>query len=150
MNTFNRDVYFFLVNSLNSVLISLCNRANLFVDEIVIRKSQYINIFNLLVIAIVVVSIISFFCIYYSYIAIIKRKEGYLEVFFEIGEEVIEKSLKICVSYCKKMNKDNFQIDDVEDEDISDDGEKKEEEKDNKKKETHTQSNFNLFRTTNI
>ena len=120
---------------MNSILVSLYSRAYLYADEVVTKKNSYGNIFNGIVVAVVGVCGFAFVCIYYAYIAIIKKKEGYLEVFFEIGDDVIEKSLKQCDEYSKKIHKEVVYADDDENIDEDDFNPKKDEEKKEDKKE---------------
>ena len=43
-----------------------------------------------------------------AYSAVCKRKESYLEVFFEIGNNVIKNSLEKCEKFSKKIQSDNL------------------------------------------
>jgi hypothetical protein len=95
----NSDVYFYIYNTYNSILTVMFSRTEALVNEVANRRLITVSIFNYTLISMVLVCLVSFLIIYFAYTAIIKRKESYLEVFFEIGIDTIEKSLDKCEQY---------------------------------------------------
>jgi PAS domain S-box-containing protein len=107
----NSDVYFYIYNTYNSIIDVLFTRANTYVTEITGFKSHTTSLFNFTLIALVFVCIISAILIYIAFSSIVKRKESYLEVFFEIGDDTIEKSLNKCEEYYRLIQKETVSQD---------------------------------------
>ena len=102
----NKDTFFYLRNSLNDVLIGLDTQAEIFLDELSynIKKSNKIFIITICAICVVLVVMYLLICLFYEEVA--KRKESYLEVFFEIGNNVVRSSLEKCEIFTKKIQSD--------------------------------------------
>jgi hypothetical protein len=103
----SKDVYFFIYNSINSIYLRLFEHAALFLSEmgLNINANQYIFLFIFL--SALAFAFISYFLIAVAYLAVGKRKESYLEVFFEIGDNVIKNSLEKCENFQKKIQNEN-------------------------------------------
>jgi hypothetical protein len=126
LNAMNKDVYFYLFNIMNSILVKFFKRSFIYISYI--QEEINTNILTFLYILGVsgVVSVIAFVTIYYSFLAVILRKQSYLEVFFEIGEDVIKKSIENCEKFTTKLQIDKQN----EESNISKEGSTNEEEKD--------------------
>ena len=99
----NKDVFYFLQNGSNEVAISLNEQVNVFINELHlnIQSSKHLSLIFLS--ANVIVFVIVYCCLSYAYDGVAKRKESYLEVFFEIGNSVIRNSLEKCENFTKKI-----------------------------------------------
>ena len=107
------DVYFFMYNSINSVYLNLFSNKDIFLNELEQNVLYYQLQFLYMFLVGILFTIISYFLIYNAYLAVSKRKESYLEVFFEIGENVIKNSLEKCENFMKKIQLDGKDLDDV-------------------------------------
>ena len=103
----SKDVYFFIYNSINSIYSTLFKHCAIFISELVLNIDAIKYNFLYIFISSLVFIFISYFLISYSYSAVGKRKESYLEVFFEIGDGVIKNSLEKCEKFTKKFQNDN-------------------------------------------
>lgn len=102
----NKDAYFYIFNTMNSILQKFYQRGFIYVEYVQNKIDDSINKFLYVLAASFVVSIGAFISIYYSFLAVILRKQSYLEVFFEIGEDVIKKSIENCESFSTKLQID--------------------------------------------
>ena len=102
----NKDVFFFLYNSLNDVSLKLYERALIYMEELGFNASAYKLVFLYIFIGALIFGIISYFICSYSYVAVEKRKESYLEVFFEISPAVIKQSLEKCEEFSRKTQQE--------------------------------------------
>jgi len=108
-----KDVFFFMYNSINNIYNMLFKQSNIFIEELSLNVEKYQMIFLYIFASVVGVCFISYFILVYSYMAVGKRKESYLEVFFEIGEGVIKNSLEKCEKFTKKFQSENNVNEDV-------------------------------------
>ena len=104
----SKDVFFFMYNSINNIYNMLFKQTEIFIQEINLNLENYKLVFLYIFLVIVGICIISYFLISYAYMAVGKRKESYLEVFFEIGEGVIRNSIEKCEKFTKKFQSDNI------------------------------------------
>ncbi len=104
----SKDVYFFMYNSLNSIYLTLFKHANIYLSELEINIDFCQLIFLYIFCAAVAFNFFSYFFIAFVYMAVGKRKESYLEVFFEIGDNVIKNSLDKCEKFTKKFQSINI------------------------------------------
>ncbi len=119
----SKDVFFFMYNSINSIYSKLFYNAKIFIEELTNNIDGFK--YNFLIIFIVAgsFSFISYFFISFAFVEVGKRKESYLEVFFEIGEGVIRNSLEKCEKFSKKFQSDNLseEVSNLDETDINDD-----------------------------
>ena len=99
----NKDVFYFLQNGSNEVALSLNEQVSVFINELHLNVRSSKNISLIFLSVNVVVFVIVYFCMSYAYDGVAKRKESYLEVFFEIGNSVIRNSLEKCENFTKKI-----------------------------------------------
>lgn len=106
LNASNKDTYFYLFNIMNSILVKFFERSFIYINYIQLEIEANIRTFLYILGVSGLVSIIAFLTIYYSFLAVILRKQSYLEVFFEIGEDVIKKSIENCERFSMKLQID--------------------------------------------
>ena len=99
----NKDVFYFLQNGCNEVAIGLNDQVNLFINELHINIKNNKKLLWLYFAVNITIFIIFYFGMSYAYDGVAKRKESYLEVFFEIGNSVIRSSLEKCENFTKKI-----------------------------------------------
>jgi len=102
----NKDAYFYLFNIMNSLLMKFFERSRICVDYIKQEIDNNIRIFLYILGVSGIMSVIAFVSIYYSFLAVILRKQSYLEVFYEIGEDIIKKSILNCEMFSMKLQID--------------------------------------------
>jgi hypothetical protein len=107
----NKDVFFYIYNIMNSINFKFSERSFLYSAFIQNEIDNNIMKFLYILISSGIASVFILLSIYYSFLAIIRRKQSYLEVFFEIGEDVIKKSIDNCEKFSSKLkiekNNDN-------------------------------------------
>jgi len=104
MANYNKFVFFYYYNWLNSLLLQSYSNAYAYVSEIKHYRSIVINQFNFILIAFSLTTVIIFFYIKKAYNSVLIRKESYLEVFFEIGIDVIKRAIEKCDKFSKKFS----------------------------------------------
>jgi len=103
-----KDVFFYMYNSLNNIYPELFVDGEVYIQELGLKIANYQNLFLYILISIIVACVIAYFVLIYSYLAVGRRKESYLEVFFEIGGSVIKNSLDKCEKFTKKIQTDSI------------------------------------------
>lgn len=139
LNAMNKDAYFYLFNTMNSILIKFFERSFIYISYIQEEIDTNIRTFLYILGVSGLVSIIAFFTIYYSFLAVILRKQSYLEVFFEIGEDIIKKSIENCEKFTTKLQIDKQN----EEASISKEGSTNEEDEDDEESENPDNSQQN-------
>jgi hypothetical protein len=104
----NKDVFFYLFNALNNVNKELYVHGDIYISELGLSAGNYQLVFLYIFLSIVVSCIIAYFLLIFAYLAVGRRKESYLEVFFEIGGSVIRNSLEKCEKFTKKIQSDSI------------------------------------------
>lgn len=104
----NKDVFFYLYNAINDISVTLLVHSSLYIEELQINSSNFQNTFLSIFISATCFGLASYFMISYAFSAVCKRKESYLEVFFEIGGSTIKNSLEKCEKFSKKIQADNL------------------------------------------
>ena len=99
----NNNIFFFMRNTLNGILIDINIAQDAYIDEIhdVIKKRK-----NMFIIVYVITSIIllsTFYVIYNIFMEVQTTKNSYLEVFFEIKGDIILNYLNKCEFFAKKI-----------------------------------------------
>ena len=111
----NEDVYFYLHNCLNNVGIQYLNQGEIFLNELK-KNVKNIKIFLIIGYIFFILILISIFILVnYAYDGVSKRKESYIEVFFEIDTKIIRNSLLKCENFNRKLqnNEENDDEDDL-------------------------------------
>jgi predicted membrane channel-forming protein YqfA (hemolysin III family) len=108
INKGNEEVFFYLYNSQNSIVLALFNQAFIVIDELFDRCDTYKIRFIYLIGSIFLTCIISYFLVSFSYSAVGKRKESYLEVFFQIDHSVKKNCLDKCEKFSKKIQSEDI------------------------------------------
>ena len=107
-----QDTFFFLKNSLNVLSNAYYSQGEIYFEEL----DRIINRIRLIYILGFVSSFLILFIIYfilsYAYDKVSKKKESYIEVFFEIGPNVIKSSLDKCENFNKKLKKEEEEFED--------------------------------------
>ena len=88
--------------------MELYNRALIYVDEFGYNVSSFQMMFLYIFLGTIIFAVIAYFIVTYAYVEVEKRKESYLEVFFEIGGNVIKNSLEKCENFSKKLQTDSM------------------------------------------
>lgn len=104
----NKDTFFYLYNSLNDVAAGLIVQAEVYLDELHVNTNKIKTLFSVTLGCILLALVGICLCISYAYESVAKRKESYLEVFFEIGNNVIKASLEKCENFTKKIQSDSI------------------------------------------
>jgi hypothetical protein len=104
----DKDVFFYLYNCLNDVTNQLFNFGIVYINELGYNSTNFQWMFLYIFIGATVFGIIAYFMVSISYVLVEKRKESYLEVFFEIGGNVIKNSLEKCENFSKKIQTDSL------------------------------------------
>jgi len=104
----SKDVFFFLYNSMNGIYDMLFVHSRIYKEELTNNINGFKYNFLIIFIAACSFSFFSYFLITYAFLEVGKRKESYLEVFFEIGEGVIRNSLEKCEKFSKRFQSDNI------------------------------------------
>ena len=101
------NLYNFFHNSFNNLGNALTKQIQLFISELILRQSNLIIYVIIIVLIYLILHIILFFIIYRSYCSIIKNKESYISVFYEIGLSLIKTYIKKCEIFINKINQND-------------------------------------------
>ena len=118
----NKDIYFFLTNTLNGILTDTRIAEKTYTDQLEeLIKTQKKNLLILFII-VSFLNIITYFIINKAFSDVDARKNSYLEVFFEIKGNLIISSLTKCENFVKRLqNTDNDDIISIQDDEDNDD-----------------------------
>ena len=118
----NKDIYFFLTNTLNGILTDTRIAEKTYTDQLeALIKTQKKNLLILFII-VSFLNIITYFIINKAFSDVDARKNSYLEVFFEIKGNLIISSLTKCENFVKRLqNTDNDDIISIQDDEDNDD-----------------------------
>ena len=107
-----QDTFFFLKNSLNVLSNAYYTQGDIYFEELhrIIDKIELIYIIGFVIIFLILIGI--YFIIRYAYDKVSKKKESYIEVFFEIGPSVIKSSLDKCENFAKKLKNEEEEFED--------------------------------------
>jgi PAS domain-containing protein len=103
----DKDVFFYIYNGNNYMFLSLYQQITVYINELQIKTADFQMDFLWIFLAAVVFKFIAYGMFVYAYNKVGKRKESYLEVFFEIGPNVIKNSLEKCENFTKKLQAEN-------------------------------------------
>ena len=83
------------------------NNANIYMTEMHANVAAKNNTFNLILILISVLCVIFFITIKFTHTMVVQRKASYMEVFFEIEDDVILKAIDRCNRFAKTLVRDD-------------------------------------------
>ena len=101
-------IYFFMENSNNEIYFGLEEQVKILGEEMILNIKNLKNITIYCLVGLVVIIGLCNFMMSFSYNQVAILKESYLEVFFEIGTNVIKGSLEKCEKFTKKMQSETF------------------------------------------
>ena len=101
-------IYFFMENSNNEIFFGLEEQVKILGEEMNLNIKNLKNITIYCLVGLVVIIGLCYFMMSFSYNQVAILKESYLEVFFEIGTNVIKGSLEKCEKFTKKMQSETF------------------------------------------
>lgn len=101
-------IFFYQENLNNEIYFGLEEQSEIFVQELKININKIRNIIIYCIVGLLLVLCLCFFMMSYSYNQVAILKESYLEVFFEIGTNVIKGSLEKCEKFTKKIQSETF------------------------------------------
>lgn len=106
--TTHKDVHFYLRNGMNDIFNEMNNLNIVFLKELKInlRESKLLALIPFVLSPVVL--LISYFLLNYYHMAVLNRKDSYLEVFFKIGKAIIQSSLENCEYFNKKIQNDSM------------------------------------------
>ena len=99
----NKDTFFYLRNSLDNIYFGFLTQGEIFLDELAQSANSSKTVFIVVLVCVCGCLIAIYFCMSVFYEEVAKRKESYLEVFFEIGNNVVKNSLEKCEMFTKRM-----------------------------------------------
>jgi hypothetical protein len=99
----NKDTFFYLRNSLDNIYFGFLTQGEIFLDELAQCANSSKTVFIVVLVCVCGCLVAIYFCMSVFYEEVAKRKESYLEVFFEIGNNVVKNSLEKCEMFTKRM-----------------------------------------------
>lgn len=103
----HEDVFYFLKNSLNSVLIASEEQVDIFLKYF-LKQTKSIRIKYVTILFVIVIIYIIVFCLFIYFLIQVKHKEeSYLAIFYEINHSFIEFSLSKCERFSQKIQNEN-------------------------------------------
>ena len=103
INSYEDNVYYFMRNSMNYMMIISEQQIDNFTDEFYneIKKAHYVLIICICVM--IVVYALNYYIFIHFYQKVEERKQSYLSVFYEIGSSFIVTSLAKCEKFSQKI-----------------------------------------------
>ena len=111
----NFDIFYYIRNSLNSFINLFYEIGDLYLEE---EKSSIKNFSIVLIIFYIILLLLLvgiYFIIYYYYKLSALKKSSYIEIFFEIGIDLIKSSIEKCDAFEKKFFKNDENKNDDDD-----------------------------------
>ena len=100
----NKDVFLFLINSLNANYVNCIDQQDLFFSEITNAFKNQIKTLIIICIVFVIVNFSSFFVFKYFYEDVVDKKESYIQVFYSINNKIISDASTRCEKFLFKLN----------------------------------------------
>ena len=100
----NKDVFLFLINSLNANYVNCVDQQELFFAEITNAFKKQIQILIIICSILVVINFSSFFVFKYFYEDVVDKKESYIQVFYSINNKIISDASTRCEKFLFKLN----------------------------------------------
>ena len=120
----NKDIYFFITNTLNGILTDTRIAEGTYADQLYIIINKQKRTLLIIFIIVSIVNIVSYFILNKAFMDVEARKNSYLEVFFEIKGHLIISALTKCETFVKRLqNTEGDEIISIQGDDDNDDGE---------------------------
>ena len=103
----NKDVFLFLINSLNANYVNCVEQQDLFFSEITNAFKNQINTLIIICVVFVFVNFSSFFVFKFFYEDVVDKKESYIQVFYSINNKIISDASTRCEKFLFKLNNKN-------------------------------------------
>ena len=101
--TYDDNVYYFTMNSMNTMLTLSEGQIDIFTDEFYNEIDKVHMLIIICIVAAIIVYGINFFIFIYFYQKVEERKQSYLSVFYEIGSSFIVTSLAKCEKFSQRI-----------------------------------------------
>ena len=101
--TYDIDVYYFLANSMNSMLLISEEQIDVFTEEFYGEISKVHKIIIICYVILFLIYALNFIIFIYFYQKVEERKQSYLSVFYEIGSNFIVTSLAKCEKFSQRI-----------------------------------------------
>ena len=106
----NYEAYNFMHNAINTVGMGIEDIIKIYLSELQIRKKKFIIIYIILISVTFVIHIFIYFLIRVTYLQIIRRKESYISIFYDISFNYIKSSMIKCEKFINKINPNELLI----------------------------------------
>ena len=101
--TYDDNVYYFTMNSMNTMLTLSEKQIDIFTDEFYNEIHKVHRLIIICICVVIVIYGINFFIFIYFYQKVEERKQSYLSVFYEIGSSFIVTSLAKCEKFSQRI-----------------------------------------------
>ena len=101
--TYDDNVYYFTMNSMNTMLTLSEEQIDIFTDEFYNEINKVHKFIIICICAVIIIYGINFFIFIYFYQKVEERKQSYLSVFYEIGSSFIVTSLAKCEKFSQRI-----------------------------------------------
>ena len=101
--TYDDNVYYFTMNSMNTMLSLSEEQIDVFTEEFYNEISKVHKLIIICIVAVIIIYGINFFIFIYFYQKVEERKQSYLSVFYEIGSSFIVTSLAKCEKFSQRI-----------------------------------------------
>ena len=101
--TYDDNVYYFTMNSMNTMLTLSEGQIDIFTDEFYKEIDKVHTLIIICICACIVIYGLNFFIFIYFYQKVEERKQSYLSVFYEIGSSFIVTSLAKCEKFSQRI-----------------------------------------------
>ena len=101
--TYDDNVYYFTMNSMNTMLSLSDEQIDIFTEEFYHEIDKVHKFIIICICAVIVIYGINFFIFIYFYQKVEERKQSYLSVFYEIGSSFIVTSLAKCEKFSQRI-----------------------------------------------
>ena len=99
----NQDVFYFLKNSLNNIMIAAEEQINIFLEHFLVQTTNVRKDYIIFTVILVITYIICYIVYIYFLEQVEHRKKSYLAIFYEIGKGFILSSLSKCEHFSQKL-----------------------------------------------
>ena len=108
----DKDVFLFLINSLNANYVNCVEQQDLFFEEITKAFKEQIKVLLIICCILCFVNGFIFFVFKYFYEDVVDKKESYIQVFYSINNKIISDASTRCENFLFKLNNKNNKGDD--------------------------------------
>ena len=103
----DKDVFLFLINSLNANYVNCVDQQELFFEEITKAFKKQIKILIIICCILCIFNVSIFFVFKYFYEDVVDKKESYIQVFYSINNKIISDASTRCEKFLFKLNNKN-------------------------------------------